>query len=132
MNILNKIEIGIAAIGGMLSAVYGSTVGIIYALLIMMCIDYTSGVIKGVYNKELASNVGARGLFKKGCILLVLAMATVLDEAALNGTGMLASATAIFYICNEAISITENVAEIGVPIPQKIIDVLAQLRKEED
>lgn len=130
--VILKFQLVLATIGGVLSAIYGESVTVVYALLILMAVDYITGVIKAMITKDVSSKIGMFGLFKKFMILVVILVATILDIIALNGAGVVASGTALFFMVNECISITENATEIGVPIPRKITELLAQIRSDSD
>ena len=100
----------------------------IKALLVLVCLDYSTGVVAAAVQGELDSAVGARGIARKVLIFAVVAAANVLDRAGGLGEPVLRTATAIWYAANEAISITENAGEAGVPIPAKLREMLARLR----
>lgn len=100
-------------------------------LVTFIIIDYLSGVVAAFVGKRLDSRVGVRGIARKVGFLILVAVAHLLDV----GTGMAApilqTATTWFLIANEGISITENLGEIGVPIPQSLQEALRRLRDEE-
>lgn len=100
-------------------------------LVAFIVIDYVSGVVAAFVGQRLDSRVGVRGIARKVGFLVLVAVAHLLDV----GTGMeapiLQTATTWFLIANEGISITENLGEIGVPIPKSLQDALRQLRDEE-
>lgn len=104
----------------------------IYALLAFVTIDYITGVLVAVARKQLSSEVGARGLAKKGLILAVVAVAHILDSQMLGGTSVCRSAVIGYYIANEGISILENAGNLGVPFPKRLLKVLEQLRDNEN
>lgn len=123
-----------AAIGGILSALYGGWDGLIIALLCCIVADYMTGVIAASVTKTLSSGVGFRGLAKKFLILVLVAAACVLDRYVFSTNGAIRSMVMIFYISNEAISILENCGRAGVPIPAKLRKIFEQLndKKEEE
>lgn len=98
-----------------------------YVLLFLMTIDYISGVLVGIAKKSISSYKGARGILKKFGILLVVATCFVIDNWIIKSAVIFPVVTA-FYISNESISICENAAKLGVPIPKKILEILAQLK----
>ncbi|ENY8299936.1 toxin secretion/phage lysis holin [Clostridioides difficile] len=92
-------------------------------------VDYIFGIIKGFVLKKLSSNVGFKGIAKKSGILVILAVAALLDRLINNGDWIFKTLVCYFYIANEALSITENCAAIGLPVPARIKEALEQLRK---
>lgn len=92
-----------------------------------MTIDYISGVMVGIAKKSISSYKGARGILKKFGILLVTVTCFVIDNWIIKSAVIFPVVTA-FYISNESISICENAAKLGVPIPKKILEILAQLK----
>lgn len=100
------------------------------ALLIIMGLDYITGVISAIYNKELSSKMGFKGIFKKVLMLCIIGLAVVVDK--LTGeTGAVRTLVIYYYVANEGISILENLVECDVPFPDKIIEVLKQLQNRE-
>ncbi len=100
-------------------------------LVAFIVIDYMSGVIAAYVGKRLDSRVGVRGIARKVGFLVLVAVAHLLDQAAGLGTPVLKTATVWFLIANEGISITENLGEIGVPIPKSLQEALRRLRDDE-
>ncbi|MHC1683670.1 MAG: holin family protein [Clostridiaceae bacterium] len=101
----------------------------IQGLLIFIGLDYFTGLLKGTVNKELNSNVGFVGLARKVVIFVVLIVAVILDKLMNSGSWLFRTLVCYFYIANEGLSILENCAQIGLPIPKKIKDTLAQLKE---
>ncbi len=99
-------------------------------LLCFMVADYITGVLVAVIAKKLSSTVGFKGLAKKACILLVMMLAVLLDHLLHEGEWLFRTLCAYFYIANEGISILENAALLGIPVPSKLREVLAQLNDE--
>lgn len=120
----------IAAVCTLFGYIFGEFDGMITALVTLIVLDYITGIIAAVIEKRLSSEVGARGIAKKVIMLLVVAVANVADRDIIGEGNVLRSVTAMFYIANEGISLLENGARLGVPMPKKLIDVLAQLKKE--
>lgn len=98
-------------------------------LLLFMLIDYITGVLVAIKKKKLSSKIGFDGILKKGFIILFVGTVNLLGVA--MGIDELRYLIISFYLANEGISIIENGAKLGVPIPQKILDVLHQLKDEE-
>lgn len=125
-NIFNGI---IAGIGTGLTWLFGSWDLALQILIVFMILDYIMGVLIALENKTLSSNVGFRGLLKKSVIFIVLIVAVSLDRLMNTDTWVFRTLTCYFYIANEGISILENCACLGVPIPKKITDALSQLKE---
>lgn len=119
-----------AAIGLWLGLFIGPVNGLLIALIVFVITDYVTGFASAIVRKELSSSVGFKGLARKVLIFLIVGIANVLDVYVLGANAVLRTAVILFYICNEGLSIIENAGEIGLPIPKKLKDVLAQLRKK--
>lgn len=119
-----------AAVCALFGYLFGAFDGMMTALITLIVLDYITGIIAAVVEKKLSSGVGARGIAKKVIMLLVVAVANIADRDIIGEGNVLRSVTAMFYIANEGISLLENGARLGVPMPKKLIDVLAQLKKE--
>lgn len=119
-----------AAIGGVLGAVLGGTDEFLYALTLFVVIDYVTGVLVGIIQKKLSSEVGFHGIAKKVAIFCLVAVAHVIDLHVIKNGSIIRMAVIFFYLSNEGISILENVAVLGVPIPQKLKGVLEQLKEK--
>ncbi len=126
MKNLNLLSVLGGTIGGVLAFMFGKVDVLLYALIAFVILDYVTGLAKGFYTKTISSETGFKGLIKKFIIFVVVVVAVVLQRV-LNNTIPLREVTITFFICNEGISILENAAEF-VPIPQKLKDVLLQLR----
>ena len=113
--------------GGGLGWFLGGCDGFLYALLVFVVLDYVTGIMCAVLDKQLSSAVGFRGIFKKVLIFLMVGIAHILDEQIIGSGSALRTAVIFFYLSNEGISFLENAARIGLPIPEKIKTVLGQL-----
>lgn len=133
---MSKIQIIIDSIAGAVGAVlgfmYGEVTGLFWALIAFMALDYITGVIVAVIEKRLSSEVGFRGLAKKFLILVFVAVGHIADTYILGGTPAAMSAVMLFYMANEGISIIENAAALGLPVPKKLKDIMVQLKKESE
>ncbi len=133
----NWIQIVVTAIGGVIGSFLGagspggSVDGFLYALIVFVIIDYITGVMVGISQKKLSSEIGFKGIFKKVLIFLLVGIGSIIDTKILGEGNVVRTAVVFFYLSNEGISILENVSVIGLPIPQKLKDVLEQLNKEE-
>lgn len=132
MNAWKTIQSVLTVAGAVVGYFLGGCDGLLIALLVMIGIDYITGVMCAIINHELSSEIGFKGIFKKVLILILVGVANIIDVNVIAQGSMLRTATIFFYISNEGISILENAAMIGLPIPQKIKDVLQQLRKKAD
>lgn len=123
----NTIQFVFSAIGGWLGYFLGGCDGLLYALLVFVVIDYITGVMCAVSDKKLSSAVGFRGICRKVLIFLLVGLAHILDEQVLHQTGVLRTAVIFFFLANDGLSILENAAHLGLPIPDQMKDVLEQL-----
>ena len=128
-NIFKNILAGICTV---LSFLFGDMEGLMVALVALIILDYISGVIAAAVEKRLSSEVGAKGIAKKIFMLLIVALANIVDINVIGDGHVLKTVTVVFYICNECISLIENAGRIGVPVPKKLLDVLEQLRDKDD
>lgn len=119
-----------AAIGLWLGLFIGPVNGLLIALIVFVITDYITGLASAIVRKELSSSVGFKGLARKVLIFLIVGIANVLDVYVLGANAVLRTAVILFYMANEGLSIIENAGEIGLPIPKKLKEVLAQLRKK--
>lgn len=101
------------------------------SLLIIVVIDYLSGVASAFYNKKVSSKKGFKGIIKKVCYLCVVALAVVIDRLVGN-SGVIRTLVIYFFVANDGISIIENMAEMGIKLPKKLIDSLDDLRKQSE
>ena len=100
-------------------------------LITLVVLDYISGLLKAISNKKINSSIGLKGIIKKVGYLVIVALAVMLDKITGN-TGAIRTIVIYFFVANEGISIIENWGAMGLPLPQKIIDVLEQLKNEND
>jgi len=126
-----SIQLAFTAFGGWLGWVLGGWDGFLYALVTFVVIDYLTGIMVAVLEKRLSSEVGARGIFKKVLIFALVAVGHIIDTQVITNGSAVRTAVIFFYLSNEGISIIENTAKIGLPIPEKLKLVLEQLNKEE-
>ncbi|WP_128426281.1 phage holin family protein [Gudongella oleilytica] len=130
--IFNTIQIVIAAVGGYVGYFLGGLDGFLYALIAFVVIDYLTGIMVAVLERKLSSEVGFRGIFKKVLIFSLVAVGHIIDSQLIQTGSAIRTAVIFFYLSNEGISIIENAAKIGLPIPGKLKDVLGQLSKDGD
>ena len=121
---------GCASLGaGGLSYLYGDMNGLIIALFVVIVLDYTTGIVKAGILHELSSEIGFKGILKKMLILLVVAMAHVVDSCVGSGETW-RNIAIVFYICNEGISILENAVTCGLPVPKKLKEILENIEEK--
>lgn len=133
-NVWNWIQVALSALGGGIGWFLGGMDGFLYALIAFVVIDYITGVMCAIVDKKLSSNVGFRGIFRKVLIFVMVGIGNLIDTQLIGSGEALRTAVIFFYISNEGVSLLENAAHIGLPVPEKLKDVLAQLhnRTEED
>ena len=99
------------------------------SLLIVIVIDYLTGIASAIYNKELSSKIGFKGIIKKFSYLLVVALSVVIDNL-LGQSGLIRTLVIYFFVANDGLSIVENMAEMNIKLPKKLIDALEQIKKK--
>ena len=129
--IWTKIQIAVTALGGWLGYFLGGMDGLLIALLVLMVLDYISGIMCAIADKNLDSRIGFRGIFKKALILMMVGVANIVDVHIVGNGSALRGAVICFYTSNEALSLFENAAHLGLPIPDKLRDILSQLHNRE-
>ena len=127
-----KIQMAFAAIGGWLGYFLGGVDGLLIALLVFVVLDYVTGVMCAIIDKKLSSEVGFKGLFRKVLIFALVGVAHIMDTNVVGTGSALRSAVICFYLSNEGVSMLENAAHLGLPIPEKFRNVLAQLHDRSD
>ena len=123
----NVIQMVFAAVGGWLGYYLGGCDGLLLALVAFAAADYLTGVMCAVSDRKLSSNVGFKGICRKVLIFLLVGIANILDVRVIGTGSVLRTAVIFFYISNEGVSLLENAGHLGLPIPQKMKDVLEQL-----
>lgn len=123
----NTTQMVFTAIGGWLGYFLGGCDGLLYALIAFAVIDYITGVMCAVADKKLSSTVGFKGICRKMLIFLLVGIANILDVQVIGSGSVLRTAVIFFYISNEGVSLVENAAHLGLPVPDKLKDVLEQL-----
>ena len=128
----NTIQLIFTATGGWLGWFLGGCDGLLYALIAFVAIDYITGVMCAVIDHRLSSEVGFKGIFKKVLIFLLVGVANILDVQVIGTGCVLRMAVIFFYISNEGVSLLENAAYLGLPVPEKIKTVLEQLHSRSE
>ena len=120
-------QIILAAVGGWLGYFLGGCDGLVYALLLFVAADYVTGVMCAVVDKRLSSEIGFKGICKKVLIFVLVGLANILDVQIIGTGSVLRTAVIFFYVSNEGVSLLENAAHLGLPVPDRIKTVLEQL-----
>lgn len=128
----NTIQLVFAVLGGWLGYFLGGCDGLLYALLAFVVIDYLTGIMCAINDHSLSSTVGFRGICRKVLIFLLVGIANILDVSVIGSGSVLRTAVIFFYISNEGLSLVENTAHLGLPVPEKIKAVLEQLHDRTD
>ena len=123
----NMTQLAFAAVGGWLGWFLGGCDGLLYALIAFAVVDYITGIMCAINDKTLSSSVGFRGICRKALIFAFVGIAHILDLYVIGTGSVLRTAIIFFYISNEGVSLMENASHLGMPIPTKLKDVLAQL-----
>lgn len=130
-DLINSIQLIFTALGGWLGWILGGVDGFLYALITFVVIDYITGLMAAFIEKKLSSEVGFKGIFKKVLIFLLVAVANIIDQNLIGTGSAIRTAVIFFYLSNEGISIIENSSRIGLTIPEKLKNVLEQLKEKE-
>ncbi|WP_429144993.1 phage holin family protein [Anaerotaenia torta] len=126
------VQAALAAAGGFIGWFLGGMDGFLYALIAFVVIDYLTGVMCAIADKKLSSNVGFKGIFRKVLIFVMVGVGHIIDSQVLGNGSALRTAMIFFYLSNEGLSMLENAGHLGLPIPEKLKEVLAQLHNRED
>ena len=123
----NTIQLIFAAVGGWLGYFLGGCDGLLYALIAFVAIDYITGVMCAISDKTLSSEVGFKGICRKVLIFLLVGIGNIIDVQVIGSGGVMRTAVIFFYLSNEGVSLIENAAHLGLPVPDKLKAVLEQL-----
>ena len=131
-DVWNYVQLAFTALGGYIGYFLGGADGFMFALITFVAIDYLTGIMVAVLEKKLSSEIGFRGIFKKVLIFVLVGVANIVDLHLIKNGSAIRTAVIFFYISNEGISILENSAKVGLPIPEKLKNVLEQLNKDDN
>ena len=131
-SIWTGIQIAFSAIGGFIGWFLGGFDGFLYALIAFAVIDYITGVMCAISDKKLSSEVGFKGICRKVLIFVLVGIGNLVDVYVLGEAGVLRTAVIFFYLSNEGVSLLENSAHLGLPIPQTLKSVLEQLHNRNE
>ena len=127
-----KIQMAISVVGGWIGYFVGGIDGLMTALLVFMILDYVTGLMCAIADKQLSSRIGLRGIFKKILIVMLVGVAHIVDLYVVKSGNALRSAVVCFYLSNEGVSLLENASHLGLPVPDKLKNILGQLHNREE
>ena len=128
----NVIQLVFTAVGGWLGYFLGGCDGLLYALIAFVAIDYITGVMCAIADKNLSSEVGFKGICRKVLIFLLVGIGNIIDVQVMGTPGVLRTEVIFFYLSNEGVSLLENAAHLGLPVPEAIKTVLEQLHDKSE
>ena len=123
----NTMQMVFTAVGGWLGYFLGGCDGLLIALAVFAVVDYITGIMCAINDKKLSSEVGFRGICRKVLIFFLVGVANILDVQVIGTGSVLRTAIIFFYLSNEGVSLVENAAHLGLPVPEKLKAVLEQL-----
>jgi toxin secretion/phage lysis holin len=129
-DIVNTLQLIFAALGGYIGWFLGGFDGFLYALIAFVVIDYITGVMVAVLEKKLSSDIGFKGIFRKVLIFMLVGIGHIIDCYIIEKGGAIRTAVIFFYLSNEGLSILENAALVGLPIPEKLKGILLELKED--
>ena len=130
--IWTAIQTAFTALGGFIGWFLGGADGFMYALIAFVVIDYITGVFCAIADKSLSSEVGFKGICRKVLIFVLVGIGNIIDVYVLGDSSVLRTAVIFFYLSNEGVSLLENASRLGLPIPDKLKEVLSQLHDNGD
>lgn len=130
--IWSVIQVAVAAVGGVFGWFMGGLDGFLYALIAFVAVDYITGVLSAIERGTLSSTVGFKGIARKVLIFTLVGIGNIIDTTILKSGTAIRTAVIFFYLSNEGISILENAAHLGLPIPKVLKNVLETLNKEDE
>ncbi len=128
--IWGNVQFGIAAMGGWIGWFLGGIDGFLFALIAFSVIDYITGIMCAIVNRKLSSQIGSKGIFKKVLVFILVGVGHIIDSKIIGDGSVVRTAVIFFYLSNEGISLLENAGRIGLPIPNKLKEVLTQLHEK--
>ncbi|MBS4899849.1 holin family protein [Gardnerella pickettii] len=127
----NTLQLAFTVVGGWLGYFLGGCDGLILALLLFVVTDYITGVMCAAIDKKLSSSVGFKGIFRKVLIFMLVGIANIIDFQVIKQGSVIRTAVIFFYLSNEGLSLIENAAHLGLPVPEKLKNVLEQLHNKD-
>ena len=126
-----KIQFAFTAVGGWIGCLLGGMDGLLFALTALMALDYISGLLCAAADRKLSSAIGFKGICRKALIIMLVGVAHIADVHVVGSGSALRSAVACFYLSNEGLSLLENAACLGLPVPEKLKNALSQLHEKQ-
>ncbi len=127
-----KCRAAVTALGGWLGYFLGGADGLLLALVAMAALDYLTGVLCAVADKTLSSAVGYKGICRKALIFILVGVGHILDTYVAGSGAAIRTAVICFYLSNEGLSLLENAARLGLPVPERLKEALRQLHGKEE
>lgn len=127
----NIAQLAFTLVGGWLGYFLGGCDGLILALVLFVVADYITGVMCAVTDKKLSSSIGFKGIFRKVLIFMLVGIANIIDFQVIKQGSVIRTAVIFFYLSNEGLSLIENAAHLGLPVPEKLKNVLEQLHDKD-
>ncbi|PRR78432.1 Holin family protein [Clostridium liquoris] len=131
-DVVHTIQVIFAVIGAYIGWFLGGFDGLLYALVAFVVLDYITGLMVAILEKKLSSSIGFKGIFKKVLIFIFVGIGHIIDFYILQNGSAVRTAVIFFYLSNEGLSIVENAAKIGLPVPESLKKVFIELKKEDD
>jgi len=128
--LLRAAQCAFSVSGGLMSRVFGECDGFFYALVAFVIADYVTGIMAAIVEKRLSSAEGFKGIMKKICLFILVAVANMIDMYIIRSGAVIRTAIIFFYLSNEGISVLENAVRIGLPVPEQLRRVLIRIGKE--
>ncbi len=128
----NTVQAIFMGIGAWLGYFLGGCDGLLYALIAFTVIDYISGVMCAIADQKLSSSIGFKGICRKVVVFMLVGIASILDSRIFQTGSVLRTAVIFFYLSNEGISLLENAAHLGLPIPAAVRKALNQLHDKSE
>ena len=117
---------------GLISWFFGGLDGLLKVLLVLIVIDYFSGMSVAWLNDTISSSIGFKGITKKCIMLTFVGMAHLMDTIIPDDGGAIRSVVCLFYIANEGKSIIENADNLGIPIPHMLMKHFSNIHKQSE
>ena len=128
----NAVQMVFTAIGGWLGWFLGGCDGLLIALVAFVIVDYVTGLMCAIEDKTLSSEIGFKGICRKVLIFVLVGIGNILDVQIIGNGSVLRTAIIFFYLSNEGVSLVENAAHLGLPVPDKLKDVLEQIHERSE
>ena len=123
----NTMQFIFTVLGGWIGYFLGGCDGLIIALICFVTVDYITWLMCAVSDKKLSSKAGFKGICRKVLIFTLVGVANIIDIQIIHTGSVLRAAVIFFYLSNEGVSLLENAAHLGLPIPKKLKEVPEQL-----